>query len=87
MDTPSRFVAEVELGDGERAFLTALRHSSMRLYEVVDVVPGVSLTLKDVIEGNNPNYRDFAAKLAGESPEAAWMTRMREFVLPLEHLR
>jgi hypothetical protein len=45
------FMAEAELGDGERAFLTALRKSSMRLYEVVDAVPGVSLTLRDVIEG------------------------------------
>jgi hypothetical protein len=45
------FMAEAEVGDGERAFLTALRNSSMRLYEVVDAVPGVSLTLRDAIEG------------------------------------
>src|SRR5262249_9126256 len=46
------FLAEAELGIGERACLTALRRSSMRLYEVVDAVPGVSLTLRDVIEGD-----------------------------------
>ena len=45
------FLAEAELGDGELAFLTALRQSSMRLYEVVDAVPGISLTLRDAIEG------------------------------------
>jgi hypothetical protein len=46
------FLAEVELTDAERAFLTTLLRSSMRLYEVIDAVPGVSLTLRDVLEGN-----------------------------------
>ena len=52
-DSPiiDEFLAEAEISDGERAFLTALRRSSMRMYEVVDAVPGVSLTLRDVIEG------------------------------------
>jgi SEC-C motif len=45
------FLAEAELESGERAFLTALRKSSTRLYEVVDVVPGTSLTLRDAVEG------------------------------------
>jgi hypothetical protein len=45
------FLAEAELGSGEHAFLTALRKSSTRLYEVVDVVPGTSLTLRDAVEG------------------------------------
>lgn len=45
------FLADAELGEGERAFLTVLRQSSMRLYEIVDAVPGVSLTLRDAIEG------------------------------------
>ena len=46
------FLAETEeLTQGERAFLTALRQSSMHLYEIVDVVPGISLTLRDAIEG------------------------------------
>jgi hypothetical protein len=45
------FLAEAELDSGERAFLTAVRKSSTRLYEVVDLVPGVALTLRDVIEG------------------------------------
>jgi hypothetical protein len=44
-------LADAELTGGERAFLTALRRSSMHLYEVVDAVPGVSLTLRDAIEG------------------------------------
>jgi len=44
-------LAEADLDEGERAFLSALRQTSMRLYEVVDSVPGVSLTLRDAIEG------------------------------------
>jgi len=35
---------------GERAFLQAMRASSLRLYEVMDAVPGASLTLRDVLE-------------------------------------
>jgi len=45
------FLAEAELESGERAFLTALRKSSTRLYEVIEVVPGTSLTLRDAVEG------------------------------------
>jgi SEC-C motif len=46
-----RFLAGAQLGDGERAFLTAMRRSSMRVYEVVAARPGLSLTLRDAIEG------------------------------------
>jgi hypothetical protein len=46
-----RFLAGAQVGDGERAFLAALRRSSMRLYEVVETQPGVSLTLRESIEG------------------------------------
>ncbi|TMQ05525.1 MAG: hypothetical protein E6J90_48830, partial [Deltaproteobacteria bacterium] len=52
------FMAEAELGDGERAFLTALRTSSMRLYEIVDALPGVSLTLRDAIEGGQVTVKE-----------------------------
>ncbi len=41
-----------QLPAGERAFLEMMRDTSMRLYEVVDAVPGVSLTLRDVLEGD-----------------------------------
>jgi hypothetical protein len=37
--------------NGERAFLEAVRNTSMRLYEVVETLPGVSITLRDVMEG------------------------------------
>ncbi len=47
-----QFLEHVHLTSGERAFLAALRRSSMRLYEVADVVPGASLTLRDVVEGD-----------------------------------
>jgi hypothetical protein len=46
-----RFLAGAQLGDGERAFLAALRRSSMRVYEVVAARPGQSLALRDAIEG------------------------------------
>jgi hypothetical protein len=48
-----RFLVGAELTPGEQAFLTALRRSSMRIYEVVDASPGVSLTLRDAIEGGS----------------------------------
>jgi hypothetical protein len=43
---------------GERAFLEIMRDTSMRLYEVVDAVPGVSLTLRDLIEGDQVTVRE-----------------------------
>lgn len=48
-----RFLAGAELTSGQRAFLTALRRSSMRIYEVIDRRPGASLTLRDAIEGGS----------------------------------
>ena len=46
-----RFMAEAELSEGDLTFLSACRRSSVRLYTVVGVLPGVSLTLRDAIEG------------------------------------
>jgi hypothetical protein len=46
-----RFIADADLSEGELTFLSACRRSSVRLYTVVGVVPGVSLTLRDAIEG------------------------------------
>lgn len=43
---------------GERAFLEMMRDTSMRLYEVVDAVPGVSLTLRDLLEGDQVTVRE-----------------------------
>lgn len=37
---------------GERAYLELMRDTSMHLYEVTDAVPGVSLMLRDVLEGD-----------------------------------
>lgn len=39
------------LSASERAFLKTLRGTSMHLYEVTDLVPGVSVTLRDIVEG------------------------------------
>jgi hypothetical protein len=40
-----------DLTPGERSYLSAMRRSSMRLYEVTDTVPGTSMTLRDLVEG------------------------------------
>jgi uncharacterized protein len=59
-----RFVARAELAEGERAFLTALGRSSMRIYEVVDASPGASLTLRDAIEGGTVTVHERQASRA-----------------------
>ncbi|HTP26581.1 MAG TPA: hypothetical protein VMK12_13130, partial [Anaeromyxobacteraceae bacterium] len=46
------------LSTGERVFLGMMRDTSMRLYEIVDAVPGVSLTLRDVLEDNQVTVRE-----------------------------
>lgn len=46
------FLVQAQLNGGERSFLTAMRKSSMHLYEVTEVVPGTSLTLRDLVEGD-----------------------------------
>jgi SEC-C motif len=67
------FLAEAELTSGERAFLTALRKSSTRLYEIVDAVPGRSLTLRDAVEGGviTVNERQGSRTMARHSYVAA----------------
>lgn len=45
------FLEQADLTLGERSYLSALRGSSMRLYEVTDTVPGTSMTLRDLVEG------------------------------------
>lgn len=61
-ETPfESFAVHALLTSGERAFLTTLHRSTMRLYEVADVVPGVSLTLRDVIEGGDVKVNERTA--------------------------
>jgi hypothetical protein len=45
-------LAQVELRAGELNFLTAAQGTAMHLYEVEATVPGVSITLRDVLEGD-----------------------------------
>jgi hypothetical protein len=45
------FLRQAALSPGERAFLTAMQTSSMRFYEVTEIKPGSSMTLRDLIEG------------------------------------
>jgi len=46
------------LSTGERAYLRTLRGTAMRLYEVVDALPGASLTVRDVLEGDQVTVRE-----------------------------
>ena len=46
------------LSTGERAYLQILGGTAMHLYEVVDALPGVSLTLRDVLEGDQVTVRE-----------------------------
>ena len=39
---------------GTRAYIGALRHSSMSLYEVSDIVGGVSFLARDLVRGGEP---------------------------------
>jgi hypothetical protein len=43
---------QLDLAAGERNFIRMARTTAMHLYEVEDAVPGVSLTLRDVLEGH-----------------------------------
>jgi hypothetical protein len=49
-----------DLDDGERRYLEMGRKSFMRLYEVIGVEPGASLTLRDVLHGGEVRIRERA---------------------------
>ncbi|WP_437692883.1 SEC-C metal-binding domain-containing protein [Sorangium sp. So ce176] len=53
-----------DLGHGERRYLEMGRASSMRLYEVVHVVPGAGVTLRDVLHGGEVRVRERSASRA-----------------------
>jgi len=46
------------LSSGPRRYVEGLRESMMRLYEIEDLSPGVSLTLKDVLTGSRVTVRE-----------------------------
>jgi hypothetical protein len=48
-----RVLASAPLTAGQRSYLQQMRDSTMRLYEVTDTVPGVSVTLSDVLDGGS----------------------------------
>ncbi len=54
-------LAEGDFTPGERAFLSGLSRSSMHLYEVVEVAPGISLMLRDALEGGTVTVRERTA--------------------------
>ena len=47
-----------DLGAGERRYLRLLRETSMRLYEVEDLSPGQSLTLREIPDGMKVTVRE-----------------------------
>ncbi|XYI02077.1 SEC-C metal-binding domain-containing protein [Sorangium sp. So ce1128] len=49
-----------DLRHGERRYLEMARRSSMRLYEVIGVAPGASLTLRDLLHGGEVRVRERA---------------------------
>ena len=54
-----RFIAErPPLSAGERRYLDVARASCMRLYEVEDTRPGLSVTLRDVLDGARVTVRE-----------------------------
>jgi hypothetical protein len=55
------FLEQAPLERGERSFLEAMRASSMRLYEVVETVPGSSVTLRDLVEGGEVTVAERSA--------------------------
>ncbi|MBI5545732.1 MAG: SEC-C domain-containing protein, partial [Deltaproteobacteria bacterium] len=48
----------LDLSEGEKLYLRSLRASSMRLYEIEDLRPGESLTLRDVLEGERVTVQE-----------------------------
>ncbi|MEW6745960.1 MAG: hypothetical protein AB1486_24740 [Planctomycetota bacterium] len=47
------FLGQAVVSPGERSFLMEMRRSTMRLYEVTDTQAGVSMTLRDLLEGSS----------------------------------
>lgn len=56
-----RLLAGGGLGRGERAFLEGMRGTAMRLYEVVDVVPGATVTVRELLGGDELVVRERSA--------------------------
>jgi hypothetical protein len=59
------------IGPGERAFLQAMRQSSLRVWEIEGVVPGASLTLRDVLENQSITVRE--RSLSQELERNEWL--------------
>ena len=56
-----RFLERPDLGTPVRSFLQALAQTSMRLCEVATLVPGTSITLRDVITGSEVTVNERTA--------------------------
>ena len=56
LDQPGR-----EFSVGERAYLAAMKRATMRLYEVTDVAPGRSITLRELPDGPTTRVREQSA--------------------------
>lgn len=56
-----RFLETERVSPGERRYLTAMKSTSMRVYEVIGVEPGASITLRDVFDGTIVLVRERSA--------------------------
>lgn len=56
-----RLLAGRGLGRGERTFLEGMRGTAMRLHEVVDVVPGATVTVRELLAGDELVVRERSA--------------------------
>lgn len=59
------------IGPGERAYLQAMRQSSLHVWEIESVVAGVSLTLRDVLENHSITVRE--RRLSQELERNEWL--------------
>ncbi|MBL9106828.1 MAG: SEC-C domain-containing protein [Myxococcales bacterium] len=56
-----RLLAGGGLGRGERMFLEGMSGTAMRLYEVVDVVPGATVSVRELLDGGELVVRERSA--------------------------
>jgi hypothetical protein len=91
------FLEQAVLAPRERSFLEAMQKSTMRLYELTEVVAGSSITLRDLVEGTvvTVSERTASRTLARHTclaarviPRGWWArARARHLAHPIAYLR
>ena len=70
-----RLLRKKNLRSGERALLEALKQSALRPYEVLEAHPGVSFTLRDLLEGSITVVQESSMGLSRPAT-GFWMARV-----------